>query len=83
MHGGILSLTDSHHYHRGQKPTLVGIGQGGNKLGDDGDDDGDDDDDDHDGGGEVQIWHIVDRLFAWSKSRTKPPVVPGRQKGTG
>ena len=25
MHGGILSLTDSHHYHRGQKPTLVGI----------------------------------------------------------
>ena len=65
MHGGILSLTDSHHYHRGQKPTLVGIGQGGNKLGDDGDDDDvDDNHDDHDGGGEVQIWHIVDRLFA-------------------
>ena len=60
MHGGILSLTDFHHYHRGQKPTLVGIGQGGNKLGDD----GDDNHDDHDGGGEVQIWHIVDRLFA-------------------
>ena len=56
MHGGILSLTDFHHYHRGQKPTLVGIGQGGNKLGDD----GDDNHDDHDGGGEVQIWHIVD-----------------------
>ena len=64
MHGGILSLTDSHHYHRGQKPTLVGIGQGGNKLGDDGDDDDDHHHDDHNGGGEVQIWHIVDRLFA-------------------
>ena len=32
--------------------------------GDDGDDDDDDNHDDHDGGGEVQIWHIVDRLFA-------------------
>ena len=42
----------------------MGIGQGGNKLGDDGDDDDHDDHDDHDGGGEVQIWHIVDRLFA-------------------
>ena len=28
--------------------------------GDDGDDDDDDNHDDHDGGGEVQIWHIVD-----------------------
>ena len=42
----------------------MGIGQGGNKLGDDGDDDDDDNHDDHDEGGEVQIWHIVDRLFA-------------------
>ena len=44
MHGGILSLTDSHHYHHGQKPTMVGICHGGNMpVGldpDDHDDDG-------------------------------------------
>ena len=30
-YGGILYLTDSHHYHHGQKPTMVGICHGGNK----------------------------------------------------
>ena len=30
---GICHLTDSHHYHHGQKPTRVGICHGGNKLG--------------------------------------------------
>ena len=27
---GFCHLTDSHHYHRGQKPTMVGICHGGN-----------------------------------------------------
>ena len=30
---GICHLTDSHHYHHGQKPTRVGICHGGNMLG--------------------------------------------------
>ena len=30
INGGILSLTDSHHNHHGQKPTMVGICHGGN-----------------------------------------------------
>ena len=48
--GGILSLTDSHHNHHGQKPTMVGICHGGNVLGNHEDDDDDDeyDDDDED-----------------------------------
>ena len=29
INGGILSLTDSHHNHHGQKPTMVGICHGG------------------------------------------------------
>ena len=29
--GGILSLTDSHHHHCGQIPTMAGICHGGNK----------------------------------------------------
>ena len=33
INGGILSLTDSHHNHHGQKPTMVGICHGGNVLG--------------------------------------------------
>ena len=33
INGGILSLTDSHHNHHGQKPTMVGICHGGNMLG--------------------------------------------------
>ena len=41
-----MSLTDSHHYHHGQKPTMVGICHGGNLLGNH-DVDNDDDDDDH------------------------------------
>ena len=41
---GFCHLTDSHHYHHGQKPTMVGICHGGNMLGnheeaDDNDDD--------------------------------------------
>ena len=32
INGGILSLTDSHHNHHGQKPTMVGICHGGNVL---------------------------------------------------
>ena len=45
---GFCHLTDSHHYHQGQNPTMVGICHGGNMpVGhDDGDDDDDDDDDD-------------------------------------
>ena len=40
---GFCHLTDSHHYHRGQKPTMVGICHGGNMpLGHDDDDDYDD-----------------------------------------
>ena len=50
---GICHLTDSHHNHHGQKPTMVGICHGGNMLGnhddewpdDDADADADDDDD--------------------------------------
>ena len=30
---GFCHLTDSHHYHHGQKPTMVGICHGGNVLG--------------------------------------------------
>ena len=30
---GFCHLTDSHHYHHGQKPTMVGICHGGNLLG--------------------------------------------------
>ena len=30
INGGILSLTDSHHNHHGQNPTMVGICHGGN-----------------------------------------------------
>ena len=30
---GICHLTDSHHNHHGQKPTMVGICHGGNMLG--------------------------------------------------
>ena len=30
---GICQLTDSHHNHHGQKPTMVGICHGGNMLG--------------------------------------------------
>ena len=30
---GFRHLTDSHHYHQGQKPTMVGICHGGNMLG--------------------------------------------------
>ena len=49
---GICHLTDSHHNHHGQKPTMVGICHGGNMLGnhdgdfgdDNEDEDGDDDD---------------------------------------
>ena len=32
-YSGIFHLTDSHHYHHGQKPTRVGICHGGNMLG--------------------------------------------------
>ena len=42
-------MTKSHHNHRGQKPTMVGICHGGNVLGNHDDDDDDDvgyDDDD-------------------------------------
>ena len=46
INGGILSLTDSHHNHHGQKPTMVGICHGGNVLGNHDDDDDDDDGDD-------------------------------------
>ena len=36
--------TDSHHYHHGQKPTMVGICHGGNiPLGQDDEDDDEDD----------------------------------------
>ena len=41
---GFCHLTDSHHYHHGQKPTMVGICHGGNMPV--GHDDGVDDDDD-------------------------------------
>ena len=50
---GICHLTDSHHNHHGQKPTMVGICHGGNMLGnhdDDDDDAGYDDDNDDDAG---------------------------------
>ena len=46
---GICQVTKSHHNHRGQIPTMVGICHGGNLLGNhqyDDDDDGDDDNDD-------------------------------------
>ena len=43
---GFCHLTDSHHNHHGQKPTMVGICHGGNMLGIHDDDDDDDDDDD-------------------------------------
>ena len=46
INGGILSLTDSHHNHHGQKPTMVGICHGGNVPVSHDDDDDDDDDDD-------------------------------------
>ena len=60
---GFCHLTDSHHYHHGQKPTMVGICHGGNMpVGHDDDadyydnvdddiykDDGEDKDDDGDG----------------------------------
>ena len=42
---GFCHLTDSHHYHHGQKPTMVGICHGGNMLGNHNDDDGDEDGD--------------------------------------
>ena len=50
INGGILSLTDSHHNHHGQNPTIVGICHGGNVLGNQDDEDGDyeDDEDDYD-----------------------------------
>ena len=50
-----MSLTDSHHHHHGQNPTMVGICHGGNVLGnhdddsEDGDNDDDDDNDDNEG----------------------------------
>ena len=45
---GFCHLTDSHHYHHGQKPTMVGISHGGNKpVGHD----NRCDDDDNEGGG--------------------------------
>ena len=41
---GFCHLTDSHHYHHGQKPTMVGICHGGNiPLGQDDEDDDEDD----------------------------------------
>ena len=39
---GFCHLTDSHHNHHGQKPTMVGICHGGNMLGNN-----DNDDDNH------------------------------------
>ena len=49
---GFCHLTDSHHYHHGQKPTMVGICHGGNMpVGREDDDDDDDDDDDEVVGG--------------------------------
>ena len=51
INGGILSLTDSHHNHHGQKPTMVGICHGGNVPVSHNNDDDDDDDDYDDGGG--------------------------------
>ena len=41
---GFCHLTDSHHYHHGQKPTMVGICHGGNMLGNQHEDAGDHDD---------------------------------------
>ena len=41
-------MTDSHHLHHGQKPTMVGICHGGNVPPSHDDDDDDDDDDDYD-----------------------------------
>ena len=38
---GFCHLTDSHHNHHGQKPTMVGICHGGNMLGNHDDDGGD------------------------------------------
>ena len=49
---GICHLTDSHHNHHGQKPTMVGICHGGNMLGNHDDDLNDDDD------------HALDNLLA-------------------
>ena len=48
INGGILSLTDSHHNHHGQKPTMVGICHGGNvPVSHDDDNDNDHDDDEN------------------------------------
>ena len=41
---GICQVTKSHHNHRGQIPTMVGICHGGNLLGNHDDDDDNDDD---------------------------------------
>ena len=41
---GICHLTDSHHNHHGQKPTMVGTCHGGNMLGNQDDEKHDNDD---------------------------------------
>ena len=62
-----MSLTDSHHNHHGQKPTMVGICHGGNVpvSHDDVDDDEDDDDvdDDDDDGYPAHSHH--DKFPPW------------------
>ena len=45
---GFCHLTVSHHYHHGQKPTMVGICHGGNMLGNHKDDGEDVNDKDYD-----------------------------------
>ena len=52
INGGILSLTDSHHHHRGQIPTMVGICHSGNRpMGYNYND--------------IQIWIIMTTFFIW------------------
>ena len=69
---GFCHLTDSHHYHHGQKPTMVGICHGGNMLGNhDGginndDDDEDDDINDDDDGDDDELL-CGRRLVDWKK----------------
>ena len=60
-------MTDSHHLHHGQKPTMVGICHGGNVPpshdNDDDDEDDDDDDDDDDDGLQAHSHH--DKFPPW------------------
>ena len=57
-----MSLTDSHHHHRGEIPTMVGICHGWNMPL------GHDDDDDNDDGNKLTLTRVI-RLYS-----ADPPV---------